>query len=129
MRSGLLIVEDDFLESYELESRAAQLGYAPALTGTRQGAVALFERLNGALAGIVCDNRLIAGEPVAEWLYRCVRERAATLPFAVYSGYPPLHLPKSDAFLKVVAKPFSDDVFRFLREKASPGTQQQREAA
>ncbi len=118
MRSSILIVEDDFLESYELETRAAQLGYRPALTSTHQGAVELFEQLNGSLAGIICDNRLIAGEPAAERIYRYVRARAASLPFAIYSGFPPRHLPNDDPFLKIVAKPFSDDVFRFLRESA-----------
>lgn len=111
----LLIVEDDFLEGYELETRAKELGYRPALTATRQGAVALFEQLKGKLAGIVCDNRLIAGEPMAAWFYSYVRARDPVLPFAIYSGFPPLTLPKDDPELKVVVKPFSGDVFTFLQ--------------
>jgi hypothetical protein len=38
-----------------------------------------------------------------------------SIPFIVYSAFPPMDLPKTDPFLAVVTKPFMDGVFKHLR--------------
>ena len=76
-------------------------------------------QLTGRLAAIVFDNKLISGEPVAATFYAYARSRASTIPFIVYSAFPPRELPKDDPFLAVITKPFMDEVFRQLSLFAS----------
>jgi hypothetical protein len=53
-------------------------------------------------------------------LYREVRSADPEIPFVVYSGYPPQDLPKNDPRLKVVRKPFSEQVLSFVATFAPP---------
>ena len=114
----VLIVEDSFLDSYDLECRLQELGYRVEIAGTLRGARRSFRRLIGDLAAIVCDNRLVGGSAIASRLYRAVRMEARAIPFIVYSGFPPGDLPKDDPFLRIVVKPFSDDVIAHLHQLA-----------
>jgi hypothetical protein len=114
----VLVVEDSFLESYELEVSTERASYRVDITATFDGAHERFGRLRDDLAAIVCDNRLISGEAVASNFYSYVRAHDPSLPFVVYSAFPPRDLPKGDPLLATVAKPFSDDVIRHIREMA-----------
>jgi CheY-like chemotaxis protein len=114
----VLVVEDSFLESYELEYQLKERGYRVDITATFDGAHERFGRLRDDLAAIVCDNRLISGEAVASIFYRYVRTHDPSLPFVVYSAFPPRDLPNDDPLLATVAKPFSDDVIRHVQEMA-----------
>ena len=111
----VLIVEDSFVESYELEYRFKELGYAVKIAAMLEDARQLVRQLGDGLAVIVCDNKLISGEPVAATFYSYVRSRMPSIPFIVYSAFPPKGLPKTDPLLAVVTKPFMDDVFKHLR--------------
>jgi hypothetical protein len=111
----VLLVEDSFIESYELEYRLKELGYSVKIAATLDGAKELVRQLGDRLVAIVCDNKLISGDPVAATFYAYVRSRVASMPFIVYSGFPPGELPTDDPFLAVVTKPFMDDVFKHLR--------------
>jgi hypothetical protein len=114
----VLLVEDCFIESYELEYRLKELGYTVKIAATLDGAKELVRQLGDHLAAIVCDNKLISGEPVAANFYAYVRSRAASMTFIVYSGFPPRMLSKNDPFLAVVRKPFIDEVFKHLHNFA-----------
>jgi CheY-like chemotaxis protein len=111
----VLLVEDSFVESYELEYRLKELGYTAKIAATLEGAKECLRQLDGGLAGIVCDNRLISGKPIAATFYAYARSRASSIPFIVYSAFPPWELRKDDPFLAVVRKPFMDDVLKHLR--------------
>ena len=111
----VLVVEDSFLESYELEYSLRELGYTVAIAATLETAEQRFRGLYGDLAAIVCDNKLLRGEPIGARFYAHVRSRQPFLPFVVYSGFPPQDLPKDDPLLAVVRKPFMDDVIKHLR--------------
>ena len=111
----VLVVEDSFLESYELEYRLKELGHTVEIAATLETAKDCFRELGVNLAAIVCDNKLLRGEPVGSEFYAHVRSRQPTIPFIVYSGFPPQDLPKDDPLLAVVRKPFMDDVIRQLR--------------
>ena len=115
----VLIVEDNFVESYELEYQLKELGYAPKIVATLDGAREIVRQLGDRLGAIVCDNRLISRAPIATTFYAYVRSRMPSIPFIVYSAFPPRELPKDDPFLAVVTKPFMDDVFKHLRHFAS----------
>jgi CheY-like chemotaxis protein len=120
--STVLVIEDQFIEGFELEHRLNELGYDVELAATRGSAFELFRQLESDLAAIVCDNRLIGGEPMAAALYRHVRANRCAVPFIVYSAFPPQDLPKNDPLLKVVAKPFSDDVIAHVRKFTARGS-------
>ena len=113
---NVLIIEDGFLDSYEIEYCLKELGYRVEIAGTLRGAREYLRRLGGDLAAIVCDNRLISGTPVASLLYREVRTADPAVPFIVYSAFPPDDLPTEDPLLRIVVKPFSDDVIRHVRQ-------------
>jgi hypothetical protein len=126
----ILLVEDSFIESFEVEYRLKELGYAVKIAATLDGAKEYVRKLHGSLAGIVCDNRLISGEPVAVTFYAYARSRAPSIPFVVYSAFPPRELPKDDPLLAVVTKPFIDDVIKHLSCSIGPRrTAPHREAA
>jgi hypothetical protein len=133
----VLIVEDSFVESYELEYQLKELGYAPKTVATLDRAREFVRQPGDRLAAIICDNKLISGEPIATTFYAYVRSRMASTPFIVYSAFPPRALPKDDPFLAVVTKPFMDDVFKHLRlfasiidkKRTAPSAQPNREAA
>jgi DNA-binding NtrC family response regulator len=97
--STVLVVEDEFIASYDLEVRLKEKGYAVQLAATKAAAVQLFARLSKSrdLAAVVCDNRLINGKPAAVSVYHRVRSQNAKVPFVVYSGFPPHDLPRDDA--------------------------------
>jgi DNA-binding NtrC family response regulator len=115
----VLLVEDSFLESYELEYRLRELGSEVELAATLEIATERFRALEGNLAAVVCDNRLVNGKPVASKFYADVRARRPSMPFVVYSGFPPEDLPKDDPLLAVVRKPFMDEVIKHLRRFTS----------
>ncbi|MGB9367873.1 MAG: hypothetical protein WCE79_17865 [Xanthobacteraceae bacterium] len=115
----VLLVEDSFVESYELEYRLKELGYAVEITATLGGAKECLCQLHDRLAGIVCDNKLIGGQAIAATFYAYTRSRASSVPFIVYSAFPPRELPKDDPFLAVITKPSMDDVVKHLRLFAS----------
>jgi hypothetical protein len=48
-------------------------------------------------------------QPIAATFYAYARLGASSLPFIVYSAFPPWELPKDDPFLAVVRKPFMDE--------------------
>jgi DNA-binding NtrC family response regulator len=114
----VLLVEDSFLESYELEYRLRELGYEVELAATLEIATERFRVLERTLAAVVCDNRLVNGKPVASKFYAHVRARRPSMPFVVYSGFPPADLPQDDPLLAVVRKPFMDEVITQLRRSA-----------
>jgi DNA-binding NtrC family response regulator len=115
----VLVVEDSFLESYELEYRLQELGYAVQIVATLEAAKERFRGLGANLAAIVCDNRLLRGEPIGSKFYTHVRSRQPSMPFVVYSGFPPQDLPKDDPLLASIRKPFMDDVIKHLRRYLS----------
>ena len=115
----VLLVEDSFIESFDLECRFKEMGYAVKIAGTLAQAKEVLRKLDGDIAGIVCDNRLICGEPGAATFYAYSRSRASSIPFVVYSAFPPTELPKDDPFLAIVTKPFLDDVIKHVRHFAS----------
>ena len=115
----VLVVEDSFLESFDLEYRLKELGYRVEIAATLEQAKACFRELDGQLAGIVCDDRLISSEPIAGIFYAYARSRAPAVPFVLYSASPPRELPTDDPFLAVVTKPFMEDVIKHLRHFAS----------
>jgi len=110
----VLLVEDSFIESFELEYRLKELGYTVKIVATLEGARECLRQLHGSLAGIICDNRLISGEPVAARVYAYARSRTSSIPFVVYSAFPPRDLPEDDPLLAVVTKPFIDEVIKHL---------------
>ena len=116
--STVLLVEDNFLESYELELRLRELGYQVELAATREIATERFRVLERGLVAVVCDNKLVTGKPFASTFYTYVRARLPSMPFVVYSGFPPEDLPKGDPFLAIVRKPFMDEVTKHLRRFA-----------
>jgi len=122
--STVLVIEDQFLAGYELECLLKDSGYAVRHVATQPDAISMVERLSstGELVAIICDNRLISGEPAATSLYRAVRRQHPTMPFIVYSGYPPEDLPHGDAQLKIVRKPFADRVLSHVRSFTAPLT-------
>jgi DNA-binding NtrC family response regulator len=115
MMRTVLVVEDSFVESYDLEYRLRELGYTVKIAATLATAKECFSEQDGELAAIVCDNRLIGGEPIGSQFYAHARSRQPSLPFIVYSGFPPEDLPKEDSLLAIVRKPFMDDVIKHLR--------------
>ena len=133
----VLIVEDSFVESFELEYQLKELGYASKIVATIDRAREFVRQLGDRLAAIICDNKLISGEPIATTFYAYVRARMPSTPFIVYSAFPPRALPKDDPFLAVVTKPFMDDVFKRLgilasildKKQAALSDQPNREAA
>ena len=115
----VLLAEDSFIESYELEYRLRELGYEVELAATLEIATERFHVLERTLVAIVCDNRLVNGKPVASKFYGHVRARRPSMPFVVYSGFPPDDLPKDDPLLAVVRKPFMDGVIKHVRRSDS----------
>jgi hypothetical protein len=85
----VLLVEDSFLESYELEYRLRELGYEVELAATLEIARERFRVLERTLVAVVCDNRLVSGKPIASKFYAHVRARQPSMPFVVYSGFRP----------------------------------------
>ena len=125
--STVLVIEDEFIASYDLEVRLKEKGYTVQLAATKAAAAQLFARLSKSrdLAAVVCDNRLISGTPAAVSIYRHVRSQSAEVPFVVYSGFPPHNLPRDDARLKVVQKPAVDDAIAFVEKFAPPRSNRQ----
>jgi DNA-binding NtrC family response regulator len=119
----VLVIEDQFLESYELECALKERGYEFHHAGTQAGAMRAIRKLiaQNDVDAIICDNRLLGDQPAAAFLYRQVRAMDAKTPFVVYSGYPPQDLPKDDPRLKVVRKPFIDQVLSFIETITPPG--------
>jgi CheY-like chemotaxis protein len=118
----VLVIEDEFLVGYELEHRLKALGYDVKLAGTEASAVELFRKLHkqGALAAVMCDNRLINGAPAAASVYTQVRAASASTPFIVYSGFPPEDFPTDDPHLVVVRKPRIDDAIDVVSRLFAP---------
>jgi DNA-binding NtrC family response regulator len=108
----VLIIEDEFIAGYELGYLLKAAGYTVEFTAMPSTAMQLFRRLNrtGELAAVVCDNRLLGDRPAASALYAAIRAQAPEMPFVVYSGYPPKDLPKDDPRLRIVHKPFANEV-------------------
>ena len=115
---AVVVVEDQFLESYELECRLKDRGFETFPTATRAAALATINELHasGNLAGVICDNRLIDGDAVAVTIYSHVRRLSRDIPFVVYSAFPPQELPVPDPRLKLVRKPFSDEAVDFVSQ-------------
>jgi hypothetical protein len=118
----VLVIEDQFLESYELEYALKERGYGFLHAATQAGAKRAIRKLIALndLAAIICDNRLLGDKPAAASLYRRVRAIDVKTPFVVYSGYPPQDLPGNDPRLKLVRKPFIDQVLSFIASLAPP---------
>ena len=110
--STILVIEDQFLASYDLECTFKDRGYDVRHTATPADALAQYRALRqrNELAAIVCDNRLIDDKPAAKLLYGAIRTRDAETLFIVYSGFPPDDLPGDDPRLAIVRKPFVDQV-------------------
>lgn len=108
----VLIIEDQFLPSYDLECALKERGYDVQQTASASDGLKQFRLLkdDGRLCAVVCDNRLIDGEPAAAELYQAFRQIDRTMPIIVYSGFPPGQLPRIDEYLAVVRKPFIDQV-------------------
>lgn len=113
---AVVVVEDQFLESYELECRLKDRGYEAFPTATRASALAAIRELYASdkLAGVITDNRLINGESAALSIYAQLRALSRDIPIAVYSAFPPLDLPTTDPRLKIVRKPFCDEAVGFV---------------
>lgn len=133
----VLLVEDSFLESYELEHRLRELGYQVELAATLEISKERFRALEANLVAVVCDNKLVSGQPIGSKFYAYVRARRPWMPFVVYSGFPPEDLPKDDPLLAIVRKPFMDRAIKHLRRfsliadkrKSVPSRPAHREAA
>jgi len=121
----VLVIEDQFLESFELEYQLRKRGYEVQHTATVDGGIQFFRSLEarGELAAIICDNRLIGGAPAATFIYRQVRSVDPKMPFIIYSGFPPQDLPSDDPLLAIVLKPFTERVLSLLSQLAPPPAQ------
>jgi CheY-like chemotaxis protein len=119
--STVLIIEDQFIVSYELECLLKEQGYGVQHVATQRDALDSFQVLSGnrELAAVICDNRLIRGVPAAASLYQAIRARDKFTPFIVYSGYPPQGLPQDDPYLKIVRKPCVGQVVAHVGALAS----------
>ena len=115
--STVLVVEDQFLASYELECVLNERGYEVRHAATQSDAIREFHKFKagGQLAAVVCDNRLIDGVQAAASFYRHVRAWDTHMPFIIYSGFPPADLLKDDPRLKTVRKPFIEQVVSYVR--------------
>jgi DNA-binding NtrC family response regulator len=86
--SIVLIIEDQFLVSYDLECAFKERGHKVRHAATAQDALAQYRALRerDELIAVVCDNRLIDNKPVAKSLYSAIRNNDAETPFIVYSA-------------------------------------------
>lgn len=120
--STVLVIEDQFLTSYDLECALKERGFDVRHAATEEHALAQYTslRLGRSLAAIVCDDRLIDNKPAAKVLYSAIRARDAETPFVVYSGFPPDDLPPNDPRLAIVRKPFVKQVLAQIETFAPP---------